>query len=537
MKKFFLLVSFVLVGLLIHAQSSTHLFFEGIPIEGSVEEFGKKLKEKGFTQVDETDSIKEFKFIGNVNPFGLCSVFLTPNPNIGDIAAVILSLPKADNSWIALSVAYTKAKDVLEQQYGKPFFTMDTFNSEEQPVTDAEKIKELKHGNCKHITVYTAVGGSMIVLTITYNENDGGQVVVIYGSNGLGELMSMAMNGEKEVSGFEGIPIEGTVEDFSKALLEKDFTQTGDNEFIGNLGNYGRCEIQLMTVPDTDQVMGYVMIFPKKDADWAELSATYFSIKELFRSSYGEPESCKETFELAKQPVTDADKLLAVNNDKCRYSTNFFFPEAGGVILSIVHVNDGNQISAFVTNRNFGKHFVDQMSHLKFMGIPIDGPLNLFVDELEDKGLREVPYFSQEGVTVMQGTFAGYRDCNIYVFHSDDKGKVKMVAVSFPSLDKWEHLSSNYFSIKEKLTKKYGEPYECVEEFQSAPRVIDDLMKMHFVETDRCKYSTKFYAPGGVIQLSITHIKVDYKDYCNVHLIYNDGVNSLLERDNSIDDL
>lgn len=62
-------------------------------------------------------------------------------------------------------------------------------------------------------------------------------------------------------------------------------------------------------------------------------------------------------------------------------------------------------------------------------------------------------------------------------------------------------------------------------------------MKMHFVETDRCKYSTKFYAPGGVIQLSITHIKVDYKDYCNVHLIYNDGVNSLLERDNSIDDL
>lgn len=65
MKKFFLLVSFVLVGLLIHAQSSTHLFFEGIPIEGSVEEFGKKLKEKGFTQVDETDSIKEFKFIGN----------------------------------------------------------------------------------------------------------------------------------------------------------------------------------------------------------------------------------------------------------------------------------------------------------------------------------------------------------------------------------------------------------------------------------------------------------------------------------------
>ena len=276
MKKFFLLVSFVLVGLLIHAQSSTHLFFEGIPIEGSVEEFGKKLKEKGFTQVDETDSIKEFKFIGNVNPFGLCSVFLTPNPNIGDIAAVILSLPKADNSWIALSVAYTKAKDVLEQQYGKPFFTMDTFNSEEQPVTDAEKIKELKHGNCKYITVYTAVGGSMIVLTITYNENDGGQVVVIYGSNGLGELMSMAMNGEKEVSGFEGIPIEGTVEDFSKALLEKDFTQTGDNEFIGNWGNYGRCEIQLMTVPDTDQVMGYVMIFPKKDADWAELSATYY---------------------------------------------------------------------------------------------------------------------------------------------------------------------------------------------------------------------------------------------------------------------
>ena len=31
----------------------------------------------------------------------------------------------------------------------------------------------------------------------------------------------------------------------------------------------------------------------------------------------------------------------------------------------------------------------------------------------------------------------------------------------FPSLETWSSLSNNYFSLKEMLTKKYGEPEVC----------------------------------------------------------------------------
>ena len=538
MKKLVVGAILSLTVLLSVAQSNTAcLTFNGIPIEGSVVEFGNKLEENGFIPVEETDSTIALGFIGDVDPFGQCSVDLIPDPNTEEIVSVFLIIPVANNSWAALSAAYEKAKSSLEQQYGNSFFCTETFEGGDQPVTDVDKMRELEQGHCKYIAIYTSTGGSLVILTITYDEEEGGQVVVMYGNSGLGDLMSMALNGRNEKLEFEGLPIEGSMEDFRNVLLEKNFTQVEDYFFIGNLGEYGRCEVLLSSIPDTDQIGMYNVIFPKKDSNWAELSAFYFSLKEEFNRIYGEPKECEETFDTTEQPVTDSDKLQAVNDDKCRYNTTYWLPK-GILTLSISHGDEGNQVNAFLMNEKFSGYFLEELSsHLKFMGIPIDGPLDSFVEKLESKGLREVPYFSQEGVTAMKGSFAGYRDCNIYVFHSEDKGTVNMVGVTFPDWDKWELLSSNYFSIKEKLIQKYGEPRECVEEFQSASSVMDDMTKMFFVETDRCKYESVFYTLGGVIKLDIAHIRVDYRDHCYVHLIYNDGINSLLERDDSIDDL
>lgn len=103
--------------------------------------------------------------------------------------------------------------------------------------------------------------------------------------------------------------------------------------------------------------------------------------------------------------------------------------------------------------------------HLTFKGVPINGTLNEFVSKLKQKGLAHIG--TEEGIAMLKGDFAAYKNCTIAAVSLKQKNLVAKVGVIFPSLETWSSLSNNYFSLKEMLTKKYGEPAVCVEEFQN----------------------------------------------------------------------
>lgn len=177
---------------------------------------------------------------------------------------------------------------------------------------------------------------------------------------------------------------------------------------------------------------------------------------------------------------------------------------------------------------------MESSSHLKFKGVPIDGKLEDFVSRMKRKGFKHVG--TQDDTEIMQGDFADFKECTVYVTTLDNKDLVSRIAVTFPEQDQWEYLHGDYKHLKGLLTEKYGKPSSCTEKFQSSygsgPK--DDGDKMYEVKFDRCKYETRFTTDNGEIILWIEH---DGVSSCYVMLSYKDKENGNVIREHAKEDL
>ena len=167
--------------------------------------------------------------------------------------------------------------------------------------------------------------------------------------------------------------------------------------------------------------------------------------------------------------------------------------------------------------------------HMKFRGEYVSGPLDRFCEKMVRKGFAyEVP--EPDGASLI-GTFAGYPECHLIV--STNNNKVNKVAVHFPRRHVWSELANDYYSLKEMLIKKYGEPKDTLEEFIShEPK--DDYTKLMKVKQHLCTFYVKFELPGGEITLSMS--KASRYNPC-VILTYEDAINSRKEETKAYEDL
>jgi len=173
----------------------------------------------------------------------------------------------------------------------------------------------------------------------------------------------------------------------------------------------------------------------------------------------------------------------------------------------------------------------DSSKHLSFKGVPIDGKLAEYVTKMKNAGFTHKG--SKDGVAVLEGEFASYKNCIVGVSTMKQKDLVSKIGVMFPDRDTWSSLSSNYFNLKALLTEKYGSPSESTEEFQSYTP-DDDGSKMAQVQLGACKYYTNYETGKGTIQLSIEH---DGLTHCFVKLAYFDKINSEVVKKQALDDL
>ena len=180
---------------------------------------------------------------------------------------------------------------------------------------------------------------------------------------------------------------------------------------------------------------------------------------------------------------------------------------------------------------SFAQENKANQQHLTFKGIAIDGRLNDFVAKLKTNGFTFLG--TEEGITMLQGDFASYKNCLVAVSTLKQKDLVSKISVIFQEKKNWASLSNNYFSLKELLIEKYGEPSAVVEEFQTRMQPNDDQMKMLYVNTDQCKYYTFFETEKGDIELSITKTGSDgcvilrYFDKINGETISNEAIKDL----------
>ena len=173
---------------------------------------------------------------------------------------------------------------------------------------------------------------------------------------------------------------------------------------------------------------------------------------------------------------------------------------------------------------------IAQTEHMKFKGIPIDGPLNSFVQKLKDKGFSYIG--TRDGIALLEGEFATKKGCSIGVSRFSDRDQVCMVIVLFPEEETWSSITQTYYSLKGLLTEKYGTP-ETTEYF-SNHEPSSDALKFHYLLKDECHYLSEFACENGNIQLSMT--KQSYNT-ASVILRYIDKANADETRQRIIDDL
>ena len=86
------------------------------------------------------------------------------------------------------------------------------------------------------------------------------------------------------------------------------------------------------------------------------------------------------------------------------------------------------------------------------------------------------------------------------------------------------------------LTKKYGEPDECIERFNAPSYMtMDDNAKMYQVKSNNCEYYSKYDTNNGSISLTISND--GYEFGCRVKLFYTDKTNSAIFDDAVMEDL
>ena len=172
-----------------------------------------------------------------------------------------------------------------------------------------------------------------------------------------------------------------------------------------------------------------------------------------------------------------------------------------------------------------------QTEHLSFKGVPIDGTLNNYVQEMRQKGFTIIN--TEKGCATLRGDFAGIKGCEICVYTLDAVDLVSNIGVFFPSQITWTRLEGDYLTLKRDLTTKYGQPSECVERFDNN-RGKDDNDKLYCLKLDHCQYYTVWSTELGDIELSLQ--RDEYLN-CYVFLKYYDKINDSIIHNAILEDL
>lgn len=139
-----------------------------------------------------------------------------------------------------------------------------------------------------------------------------------------------------------------------------------------------------------------------------------------------------------------------------------------------------------------------QAQHLSFKGISMEGSTQAFATKLAAKGFKHVK--KVDGVTIMEGPFAGFKNCTVGLV-SNDKGNIFKAAVIFPEKDTWGAVMNDYAQLKAMMVQKYGDPTTELEEFEEG--YLDDYLKKHKVTENEVTYGCAWNVEGGSIEMML----------------------------------
>lgn len=136
------------------SDTSKHLAFKGVPIDGTLNDFVAKLKKSGLTYISTSDGIAQFK--GEFSGYKDCTIYALSQKDLVYRVGVIFP---DQSTWSGLSDNYFNLKRLLIEKYGEfTAIVKEEFQSRYVD-DDNSKMHEVKMGRCKYsLTTGTTEG-------------------------------------------------------------------------------------------------------------------------------------------------------------------------------------------------------------------------------------------------------------------------------------------------------------------------------------------------------------------------------------------
>ena len=148
-----------------NTDSSKHLTFKGVPLDGTLDQYVLKMKQAGFKHVSTKDGIATLQ--GDFAGYKDCSVDVSTIKQKDLVYKIGVLFPKKD-TWSTLSGNYSDLKQMLSEKYGQPSEVVEKFDSRSEPSDDMFRMYEVQFDRCKYFSIWTTDKGE-IQLSIDHN--------------------------------------------------------------------------------------------------------------------------------------------------------------------------------------------------------------------------------------------------------------------------------------------------------------------------------------------------------------------------------
>lgn len=163
MKKIITSVVFILIAMIsfaqtqVNSESSTHLAFKGVPIDGTLDDYVLQMKKNGFNHIGTEDGIAMLE--GDFASYKKCIVVVATLKQKDLVSKISVMFPE-QATWSSLSSDYFILKELLTEKYGKPSDSTEKFDGM-QPRDDNSKMYEVQMDRCKYYTTFETEKGSI----------------------------------------------------------------------------------------------------------------------------------------------------------------------------------------------------------------------------------------------------------------------------------------------------------------------------------------------------------------------------------------
>ncbi len=159
-----------------NADSSKHLTFKGVPIDGTLDQYVSKMKQNGFKHSSTEDGVAMLQ--GDFAGYKGCYVGVSTLKQKDLVHKIGVLFPEKD-TWLTLSGNYLDLKQMLTEKYGKPSEEVEKFDRQSEPRDDNSKMYEVKFDRCKYYSIWQTEKGE-IQLSIDHNSVTSCFVKLVY---------------------------------------------------------------------------------------------------------------------------------------------------------------------------------------------------------------------------------------------------------------------------------------------------------------------------------------------------------------------